>query len=248
MKSLTKGWVVALAMMTSWPFPACEGRPLTVGYINADAEECVSEDGGCGLDCAIEGGSCSSPRDCCLSHCQDGRCVDVCVNDDEDCTSNQECCSGSCLDGICQKLAQRCLSSGNECNSSDECCSHLCQDGRCNINSSFCSQTDDICADDTECCSGICVASDEGDLGTCQAAPDGPSNCSAGIAGATCDSCNDCCSRLCVPYGQTGSNVCQQAQGCRQTGELCTVDTECNIKVIQCDIVHDIVVCTLEKC
>jgi hypothetical protein len=123
-------------------------------------------------------------------------------------------------------LTDLCVTSGNSCTENEQCCSGLCSGDRCDIQSSFCTQSNDICSADLECCSGVCNFGTDGTWGQCAEPPAGPANCT-GIAGTLCEECNDCCSRLCVPFGDTGITVCQQAQGCRQTGEICQADTEC---------------------
>lgn len=236
---------VILASLLIW-LPACESKRLVVGYLGAPDGACLEngetcddqaqccdgscESGVCGSSapaCGAFDATCAGPRDCCSAHCVSGKCSASCVSDSLDCSEDSDCCSGQCSGGVCAALADGCATSGNACDDNDECCSGLCLNEACDINSSFCSQVSDVCASDDECCSGTCVFSSSGYLGVCDEAPSGASNCNDGIAGTVCDSCNDCCSRLCVPFGATGTSVCQQAQGCRQTGEICQTDGEC---------------------
>jgi hypothetical protein len=42
-----------------------------------------------------------------------------------------------------------------------------------------------------------------------------------------CTGCGDCCSRLCAPFGATGVNICQPANGCHVTGDLCRRNEDC---------------------
>ena len=245
MKSASGGFLTLLLLLLPL-FSGCEGRSLLVGRLLGRAAECLEIGASCRardaccegvcIDdicvartpaCGAENEACLGPRDCCSSHCVGERCAATCTDDDAACSANEDCCSGFCEADVCKSQNQICRTSGNSCEDDEECCSGLCLAGRCDINSSFCSQSGDICAGDDECCSGTCTLSDQGYLGSCAPAPSGPSFCNAGVAGALCDSCNDCCSRLCVPFGSLGTQVCQQAQGCRQTGELCRNDEEC---------------------
>lgn len=150
-----------------------------------------------------------------------------CTPDGAVCDDAQSCCSAQCRAGRCSALTTACRTSGNPCSEGGDCCSGLCTDGRCDAASSFCRQTNDLCFADAECCSFACIVQGDGPSGVCGAPPVGPSNCQRGIAGSLCDGCNDCCSRVCAPYADSGLSICQEAQGCRQTGELCRSDAEC---------------------
>ncbi len=247
MKSLMKGAFASTFLLLCSLCPlACESRRLVVGAILGESAECTADGSECegasdccsricqGNVCATRhptcgsaGEQCFGPRDCCSSHCAFGQCEDSCRIDGQDCTQPEDCCSGYCQEGTCASPSDECASSGNLCDTDEECCSQLCLGGRCDLGSSFCTQANDICLVDAECCSGACVFETESYLGRCDGAPTGPANCKDGIAGTVCGSCNDCCSRLCVPFGSLGTFVCQQAQGCRQTGELCSQDQEC---------------------
>lgn len=150
-----------------------------------------------------------------------------CVDDEAPCSLNEECCSGLCEDEACSPLNNACKTSGNSCQRSDDCCSGLCAGGTCSPASSYCSQEGDSCQVGGDCCSGTCLIVGDHLQGTCDAVPQGPSNCSKGIAGSLCDDCNDCCSRVCAEYGDGATKICLMAEGCRQTGELCNSDAQC---------------------
>jgi hypothetical protein len=47
------------------------------------------------------------------------------------------------------------------------------------------------------------------------------------VDGVLCNDCGDCCSRLCAPFGPTGVKICQPANGCHITGDLCRKDSDC---------------------
>lgn len=178
--------------------------------------------------CEPGGAPCSSPLSCCSLVCEGGLCSsERCAPDGEVCATNELCCSGACDEGVCTSLTNKCLTVGNPCASSSQCCSGLCSEGLCDPRGSYCQQTDDSCSEDSECCSGTCQKEPEALLGICGPPPQGPSNCSSGIAGSLCSTCNDCCSRICAPFGTAGTMICLQATGCRQTGELCRTDSEC---------------------
>jgi hypothetical protein len=124
-------------------------------------------------------------------------------------------------------LNPTCKTNGNPCGGAGECCSSFCNaSGHCGP-SSFCTQNGDACAHDTECCGGICTIPAGGTLGTCTHPTIGSTNCSAGIDGTVCTSCNGCCSRLCEVYAPTGVQICQPAQGCRVDGDLCRSSADC---------------------
>lgn len=177
--------------------------------------------------CRPTGTECAVPTECCSLGCVEGVCASACAPDVAACDSDAECCSGVCEGSVCRALNDACLTSGNRCNDNSACCSGLCDAGICSIGSSFCVQTGDICARPEDCCSQSCLLVEGATVGTCDAAPTGPSFCSSGIAGSLCEDCNDCCSRLCVPFGVHGLSVCALAKGCRQTGELCADDADC---------------------
>jgi hypothetical protein len=83
-----------------------------------------------------------------------------------------------------------------------------------------------VCAHANDCCTGSCTIADGATLGTCAEQPAGPAFCT-GVDGVLCGSCGDCCSRLCAPFGPTGVKICQPANGCHVTGDLCRRNQDC---------------------
>lgn len=247
------GWIPLIALAFCWT-GGCDSTlyvlgevPLAGGGQGGDPlQECLPNGDLCGLDsqccgnlclagrcterspsCGASGEDCTSPVECCSQACVEGTCATSCVSDQSACESSSECCSGLCEGNLCTPLTFRCGTAGNSCVQDSECCSGLCWEGRCDRDSSYCGQADESCEAGTDCCSGTCTIEEGRTLGICAANPTGPAFCTDGISGTLCGACNDCCSRLCVPYGARGILVCAQAQGCRQTGEICATDGEC---------------------
>ncbi len=170
---------------------------------------------------------CTSSTDCCSLSCVAGACsATACVSDGKACASNAQCCGGSCSAGTCQALNPSCKTAGNDCTTNAQCCSSLCKTGKCQLAASYCTQLGDVCAHGTDCCSGICNIATGKALGACAVNAPGASNCT-GVDGTVCNGCGDCCSRLCAPYGPTGVHICQPANGCHVTGDLCKKDADC---------------------
>lgn len=196
--------------------------------VDCCSAECVREV--CAIpvpSCRGTGSACTQSPDCCSLSCVDNVCGDSCVADGLTCDAGGDCCSGICEGEVCLTLNEACFTAGNPCLDNGECCSGLCDSEICSLASSFCTQEGDICTSSADCCSQTCELVEGESVGTCAAAPSGPSFCMAGIAGSLCEDCNDCCSRLCVPFGEHGLSVCALAKGCRQTGELCGDDLDC---------------------
>lgn len=214
--------VLSVLLITT---PSCESSTYVLGTLEEASVGGASSGGSAG--CRDVGDDCAASVECCSLSCVDDACGDICVADGLTCGADGACCSGGCDNGVCQALNRACFTSGNPCSGNRECCSGLCESGLCSLKSSFCTQEGDICARSEDCCSQTCVLLEGEKVGTCEAAPTGPSFCSSGIAGSLCEDCNDCCSRLCVPFGEHGLSVCALAKGCRQTGELCADDLDC---------------------
>jgi hypothetical protein len=207
-----------------------------VGAVCVQSAECCSEN--CDPEtnrcltsamCRAAGGDCEQPTDCCTLQCgADGKCsADACVSDDQACETNEECCSGVCLDGACGALNPSCKTAGNACQSGEDCCSKTCgENGTCTLGVSYCIQPGDVCARDNDCCTGDCTVPEGATLGLCADPPAGSAFCK-GVDGVLCSDCGDCCSRLCAPFGPTGAKICQPANGCRVTGDLCRRDEDC---------------------
>ncbi len=209
---------------------------------DAATKKCVEPIGGQGV-CKVEGEACASPTECCAMACTLGVCGNLCTGDNEACSTNEECCGGVCSaapDGgpkTCKPLTTACKTSGNKCAGNAECCSAVCTNGICNGNASFCSQLGDSCASDGDCCTGLCTKAAGAPLGLCSM-PNTPGVPGCAPAGQICTgsttgdgglpSCGgNCCSRSCRPYAATGVLICQPPSGCRPTGELCQVDSDC---------------------
>ncbi|MEP7050338.1 MAG: hypothetical protein ABJB12_08305, partial [Pseudomonadota bacterium] len=178
--------------------------------------------------CSPAGGACTVATECCSLSCVGGACsADSCISDGKACTANADCCGGVCGAGkTCTALNDSCKTAGNECTGNTQCCSGLCDGSKhCQLASSFCTQPGDTCAKDGDCCTGNCTIASGKTVGTCGAPPTGPSYCTK-IDGELCTGCGDCCSRLCAP-GPAGVNICQPANGCHVTGDLCKKDTDC---------------------
>jgi hypothetical protein len=94
------------------------------------------------------------------------------------------------------------------------------------LGGSYCIQPGDVCARDNDCCTGSCSKKTGAKVGTCDAQPEGPAFCT-GVDGMLCNDCGDCCSRLCAPFGPTGVKICQPANGCHVTGDLCRRNQDC---------------------
>jgi len=187
--------------------------------------------GGGGTVCGASGHACTTGVDCCTVSCVGGACsATQCVSDNKACTTDTECCSGTCAGAAgaktCQALNTTCSTGGNACTGNDQCCSKLCSGGFCAIGSSYCTQTGDACSKSEDCCGGNCTIPQGKTVGTCSAVI-GASFCSDGQDGTVCGDCNDCCSRLCAPYAPTGVRICQPANGCHVTGDLCRTDNDC---------------------
>lgn len=179
--------------------------------------------------CSTAGKDCASPTECCSFQCSEaGKCAaDSCTSDNDVCEIDSECCSGSCIDGACGSLNTSCKTAGNACNGDSDCCSADCSDaGTCTLGGSYCIQPGDVCARAADCCTGICNISDGKSLGVCGEQPAGSSFCT-GVDGVLCNVCGDCCSRLCAPFGPTGAKICQPANGCHVTGDLCRRNEDC---------------------
>lgn len=210
--------LTCVVMYASWAL-GCGKTERIVGVVGR---------GGAGPVCEQEGARCGSANQCCGGTCLAGWCRASCISDDMPCDDSVSCCSGTCSEqGVCEARSKSCKTEGNDCQEGGTCCSAYCEAGRCSTKSSFCRQEQEICVEDDQCCSLSCDKADGDSLGSCASVPRGPTNCSQGVAGNVCDSCNDCCSRLCLPYEDTGLSICVAASGCRQTGELCLGDAEC---------------------
>lgn len=195
------------------------------GVCDPKTDKCASVVG----VCSAAGDNCSSPTECCSFQCSAaGKCAaDTCTSDDEICQLDSECCSGSCIDGSCGSLNTECKTAGNACVSDGDCCSGDCGDqGTCTLGGSYCIQPGDVCARANDCCTGICSISDGKTLGVCGEQPAGSAFCT-GVDGVLCSDCGDCCSRLCAPFGPTGAKICQPANGCHVTGDLCRRNEDC---------------------
>jgi hypothetical protein len=128
---------------------------------------------------------------------------------------------------LCAPLNQACSTAGNSCGTDTDCCSGKCgADKTCTLGASYCIQPGDVCARNNDCCTGVCTIAAGKKVGTCNEQPEGPANCT-GVDGVLCGDCGDCCSRLCAPFGPTGVKICQPANGCHVTGDLCRKDTDC---------------------
>jgi hypothetical protein len=124
-------------------------------------------------------------------------------------------------------LNPACSTAGNTCATGADCCSSQCSaDKKCTLGGSYCIQPGDVCAHANDCCTGTCTIADGASLGTCGEQPAGPAFCT-GVDGVLCGSCGDCCSRLCAPFGPTGVKICQPANGCHVTGDLCRRNQDC---------------------
>jgi hypothetical protein len=179
--------------------------------------------------CAGKGQSCNVGTDCCSFQCgADKKCVDAaCVSDTDECTDDAQCCSGNCDAGSCVPLNLECLTAGNACDTDGQCCSQDCgANGTCTLGGSYCIQPGDVCARDGDCCTGDCDMADGASLGVCAAPPSGSAFCT-GVDGVLCNDCGDCCSRLCAPFGAEGVKICQPANGCHVTGDLCRRNEDC---------------------
>lgn len=195
------------------------------GICDSKTDKCASVVG----VCSTAGQNCTSPTECCSFQCTAaGKCAaDACTSDDQVCESDTECCSGSCIDGSCGSLNTECKTAGNACAGDTECCSADCGDqGTCTLGGSYCIQPGDVCARADDCCTGICNISDGKSLGVCGEQPAGSAFCT-GVDGVLCNDCGDCCSRLCAPFGPTGAKICQPANGCHVTGDLCRRNEDC---------------------
>jgi hypothetical protein len=73
----------------------------------------------------------------------------------------------------------------------------------------------------------VCNIATGATLGTCGPPPPSGSTFCTGVDGSRCTACTDCCSRVCAPYGLSGVMICQPAEGCHVTGDLCRRDTDC---------------------
>lgn len=179
--------------------------------------------------CAGQGQACSAGPDCCSFQCgADSKCAkQACVSDTGGCTLDSQCCGGSCTDGTCAPLNSTCSTAGNACADGTDCCSGQCGANKlCTLGGSYCIQPGDVCSRANDCCTGSCSIAGGATLGTCAEQPAGPAFCT-GVDGVTCDDCGDCCSRLCAPFGPTGVKICQPANGCHVTGDLCRRNQDC---------------------
>jgi hypothetical protein len=179
--------------------------------------------------CAGQGQACTAGPDCCSFQCgADHKCANTaCVSDSGECTLDSQCCGGACTNGSCAPLNPACSTAGNACAADTDCCSGQCGDNKtCTLGGSYCIQPGDVCARSNDCCTGSCTIADGASLGTCAEQPSGPAFCS-GVDGVTCGDCGDCCSRLCAPFGPTGVKICQPANGCHVTGDLCRRNQDC---------------------
>lgn len=195
------------------------------GMCDPNNDTCASAIGAC----AQAGADCTVGTDCCTFHCDaSGACSEeLCTSDGAECTDNADCCSGSCVEGSCAALNMDCKTAGNTCSADGDCCSGACGDqGACTLGGSYCIQPGDACTDARDCCTGDCTKAEGALLGTCAAPPEGSAFCT-GVAGVLCSDCGDCCSRLCAPFGPTGVNICQPANGCHVTGDICRRNEDC---------------------
>jgi hypothetical protein len=187
------------------------------------ASHCTSPIGACKANLQ----PCSGGTECCSLSCVAGACsTTACVSDGQACASNAQCCGGSCSGGTCQPLNTACKTAGNACTTNAQCCSSLCKSGKCELAASYCTQLGDVCARGTDCCTGVCTIGAGKTLGTCTINNPGGTNCT-GVDGTVCNGCGDCCSRLCAPFGPTGVHICQPANGCHVTGDLCKKNADC---------------------
>src|SRR5207248_1924701 len=129
----------------------------------------------------------------------------------------------------CTPLSGTCKTAGNPCAAGSECCSGFCpaSTGKCDLGGSFCIVEGDVCARSVDCCTGVCNIATGATLGTCGPPPPSGSTFCTGVDGSRCSACTDCCSRVCAPYGTSGVFICQPAEGCHVTGDLCRRDTDC---------------------
>jgi hypothetical protein len=201
----------------------CAGGGECCSGVCDSSNHCTSTIGACKANLQ----PCSTATECCSLSCVSGACAAAaCTSDGKTCTSNAQCCSGTCNGGSCQALNTACKTAGNDCTANSQCCSSLCKAGKCELASSYCTQVGDVCARGVDCCSGICNIAAGKSLGTCAAQTGGAVNCT-GVDGTVCNGCGDCCSRLCQPYGPTGVHICQPANGCHVTGDLCKKNADC---------------------
>jgi hypothetical protein len=218
---------------TDSPLPTCNGVGATCvqsteccsGVCDPKTNKCASVVG----VCSPAGADCATATECCSFQCSDaGKCgANTCVSDAQACQGDSECCSGSCVDGNCGTLNTECKTAGNTCTGDGDCCSGDCGDGgTCTLGQSYCIQPGDVCAHANDCCTGLCSIADGKTLGVCGEQPSGSAFCT-GVDGVLCNDCGDCCSRLCAPFGPSGAKICQPANGCHVTGDLCRRNEDC---------------------
>lgn len=179
--------------------------------------------------CTGPGQACTAGTDCCSFQCgADSKCAaQACVSDAGVCQLDSQCCGGSCTNGKCAALNPSCSTAGNSCAVGTDCCSGQCGTNKlCTLGGSYCIQPGDVCARANDCCTGSCNIAGGATLGTCGEQPSGSAFCK-GVDGVTCGGCGDCCSRLCAPFGPTGVKICQPANGCHVTGDLCRRNQDC---------------------
>jgi hypothetical protein len=214
-----------LPMCTAVGVACVQSHDCCSGVCDPKTNKCASVVG----VCTAEGLSCKAGPDCCSFQCgADGKCAKLaCVSDSGKCTASTQCCGGSCTNGSCAALNPSCKTAGNGCATAADCCSGQCGANKtCTLGGSYCIQPGDVCARSTDCCTGNCTIAGGAKLGTCAEQPSGPAFCT-GVDGVTCGGCGDCCSRLCAPFGPTGVKICQPANGCHVTGDLCRRNQDC---------------------
>jgi hypothetical protein len=113
--------------------PGTGARILCRGSEVRGVDRCLAET----VDCALDGGRCAAPGDCCGGRCVPNAigelvCSAACVAGTGRCTSDADCCSGACgSDGHCASLMRRCAAIAEPCALDAECCSGLCENGAC---------------------------------------------------------------------------------------------------------------------
>ncbi len=197
--------------------------------------------------CKLPGTTCVAPNECCTGSCVAGKCADKqCVPDKPTagiCGIDGDCCSGICTNNRCASVnpGQTCRTAGNPCKAAGDCCSNLCNNGVCSSAVSFCTQKGEVCSTNFECCTGNCAKIAGETTGVCGDPTAGggvPAGCApSGTVCGLADPADDgqalpcdqaCCSRSCGYFGAgAGFRVCQPPSGCRPTGEVCRVDSDC---------------------
>ncbi len=205
----------------------------------------------CWNGCSTDGGNpiclklgikCGANSDCCSANCVNGACQPPpCTSDNAACTSASQCCSGTCGgNGTCTPLTTTCKTLGNACSLNGDCCSGFCQNKICS-QGSYCGQNGDICTQGSDCCGGICTKTPStATFGVCGQPGSGGCTIDGLLCGATSGDAGvvytdgglpacggSCCSRACAPWGPTSVLICQEASGCKPSGDVCTKNSDC---------------------